>query len=305
MQSGERLEAVKRILERLKSEDWAEIDLTLDSFGLPTNDSWHSSDDKRGYIVAMLRGEDTDKISDLDGYLAGPSSAGGANWEDGPFRLFFSHLAVQRKTAHELKSALRPFGVDAFVAHDDIDPGAEWQHAMERALGSCDALAALLHDGFRESSWCAQEVGFVLGRGLPVVPVKFDLDPYGFFGSVQALPGRTVHTSTLARRIVDVLLKDKRTADRLREAIVSALEGARSFAQANMLVKLLAEEPEKVTPDQLQRLRQAEKENREVSGAFEVEAALGAIERVVGVATPWAASPTATRGGYAYDEEPF
>jgi len=126
-----------------------------------------------------------------------------------------------------------------FVAHEDINPGKEWQYEIEKALRSCHALAALLRKGFRESDWCAQEVGFVLGRGLPVVPIKFDLNPYGFFGSVQALPGTGLEIKVLARKIVDVLLNDKRTSESLRDSFVEALIEARSFDQANTLAGLL------------------------------------------------------------------
>jgi hypothetical protein len=34
-------------------------------------------------------------------------------------------------------------------------------------LHSCDALVGILHEGFRESPWCDQEVGIVLGREKP------------------------------------------------------------------------------------------------------------------------------------------
>ena len=308
MDPGERIAAIRRISNRLGAEDsWADVDLILESFGMPVRDEWDNND-KESYVRAMIRHAEDKKLGDLDRYLVEQGSADEVQWEEGHFRLFLTHLAAHKKWAHELKSALHMHGVDAFVAHDDIEPGKKWQHEIELRLVSCDALAALLHKGFKESNWCAQEVGFVLGRGLPVVPVKFDLDPYGFFGAVQALPGGTVEPKVVARRIVDVLLSDKRTGDRLREALVQALEGAGSFNQAKVLARLLAEEPHKVTPDQLQRLRKAQKENSQVAEAYGVEASLSAIEAVVTVATPMAAPPLRLRrvgGGYAYDEEPF
>lgn len=305
MERGDRIAAIRRISTRLGAEDsWAEVDLILESFGMPVKDEWDDND-KESYVRQMIRYAGDTDLAELDKYLSGHGSAEDVQWEEGHFRLFLTHLAGHKKAAHELKSALRVYGVDAFVAHDDIEPGKKWQHEIELHLVSCNALAALLHTGFKESNWCAQEVGFVLGRGLPVVPVKFDLDPYGFFGAVQALPGATLEPKRLARRIVEVLLNDKRTTDRLRETLVQSLENAGSFNQAKVLARLLAEEPDKVTPDQLKRLRKAQKENSQIAEAYGVESALGTIEAAVTVATPMAPSPPARFVSYMTDEEPF
>ncbi len=65
-------------------------------------------------------------------------------WQTGLFRLFLSHTHVYKANAHRLKVALRKYSIDAFVAHDDIEPTKEWQLEIERALWTADALAALL-----------------------------------------------------------------------------------------------------------------------------------------------------------------
>ena len=50
-----------------------------------------------------------------------------------------------------------------------------------------DAFAALMTEGFHDSDWTDQEVGFALARGVPVIAVKLGRDPYGFLGKFQAL----------------------------------------------------------------------------------------------------------------------
>jgi hypothetical protein len=93
-------------------------------------------------------------------------------------------LAEKKVFANEVKMALLFYGIDSFVAHEDIVGGAEWLQQIRIALHSCDALVGILHEGFRESPWCDQEVGIVLGREKPVIPLSMDLLPYGFFGTV-------------------------------------------------------------------------------------------------------------------------
>jgi hypothetical protein len=87
-------------------------------------------------------------------------------WEPQHFRLFLCHLASFKKTTAALQSALRRFGISAFVAHVDIEPTREWQDEIEAGLWSMDALAAILIPGFKESNWTDQEVGIAVGRGV-------------------------------------------------------------------------------------------------------------------------------------------
>ncbi|MYF45467.1 MAG: toll/interleukin-1 receptor domain-containing protein [Rhodobacteraceae bacterium] len=298
MLPGQRIDIIKRVATRLVAEsDWTIIDLVLEQFGFTTLNSWNG--DQFSYVVHILKGGDESRLAGIDQYLMGHSRPGDEPWENEGFRLFLTHVDSQKQAAHSLKSCLRYFGIDAFVAHADIQPGKEWQIAIESALHSCDALAGLLHQGFRESDWCDQEVGIALGRGVPVVPIHFDLHPYGFFGTVQALNNAATQLpKTLARNLVLVLLDDKRTSEKLTQAIVDQLSNATSYDQANTLSRILAEKTPLLSREQVEQLRNAEKENSQLQGAYDFERNLSSIEAKI----------EATRGlygNYDYDEEPF
>lgn len=298
MQPGERVVIIKRIATRLAAEDdWAEIDLVLEQFGFRTLNRWDG--DAKSYVLYLIRKEQDSKLKALDQYLMGHNRPDDEPWEEDAFRLFITHLAKHKRDAHSLKSNLRFYGVDGFVAHDDIRPGKEWQLVIESALHTCDALVGLLHNGFRESDWCDQEVGFALGRGVPAVPIHFDLYPYGFFGSVQAIINAgTQEMKGLARRLILILLHDKRTAEKITEALVGQLANARSFDQANKLSGLLASDALLLTREQVARLRTAEKTNGELQGAFDFDSNVSAIEAKLHASTP----QTPARD---YEEEPF
>jgi len=169
---------------------------------------------------------------------------------------------------------------------------------IEAALHSSKALVALLHSGFRESNWCDQEVGIAFGHGIPAIPVKYDIDPYGFLGTVQAIVNGPQSAFDIAKHIVQILLADKRTAADLTEAIVTRLEGSWSYAQSNQLSTLLADHAGAMTWEQVQRLRRAQKINGQVREAFDVESALARIEGQV-------VAPSANLAVQYDGEEPF
>ncbi len=286
MQPGERIAIIKRIATRLGAEDdWAEIDLVLEQFGFPTEWQWDGT--AKSYVLHCIKNDDDAKLTALDQYLMGHARPDEEPWEEGKFHLFLTHVAKHRAIAHALKSHLGFYGIDTFVAHEDISPGKEWQLVIESALHSCDALGAALHDGFRESDWCDQEVGFALGRGVPVVPIQFDLYPYGFFGSVQAITNAgALEMKALGRNLMLILLHDKRTADKLAEAMVEELVSASSYDQANRLSALLASEAPLLSRDQIDRLRKAKKSNTQLDGAFDFDGNVSAIEAKVAATEP-------------------
>jgi hypothetical protein len=181
---SKRIHLMKEIAERLGAEPWAIIDLTLKQFALPWTDQWSGSNE--AYVIEMVEKAPDETLVELAQHLGfalevSPSShIEPAFWRKGMFRLFISHLAVHRKWAGEFQTALLPYGISGFVAHNDIEPTTEWQNQIETALSTCDALIALLHEKFHESKWTDQEVGFAMGRGVPVYSVHFGEAPYGF-----------------------------------------------------------------------------------------------------------------------------
>lgn len=78
-------------------------------------------------------------------------------WANGYFRLFISHLTKYKIAARNLKICMKEYGIDCFVAHEDIQVLKEWEIEIENALFSMDALCAIVTPDFRNSDWCEQE----------------------------------------------------------------------------------------------------------------------------------------------------
>lgn len=306
VRAAERIRLINNCAERLRDYGWADIDFILGQVGARTSERWDWDGDVRdakfAYVREMLGSSSyDDPITDLDEYLsAEPPEPEVADtpWEgDGTFRVFLSHLAQHKAEATAIKSALAFYGLDAFVAHQDIEPGSEWQQTILGALRTCHALVALLHDGFRDSNWCDQEVGYAMGRGIPAIPVRLTINPYGFLGSFQAVKGTNVEPDAIAREIATILIRDKRTADAVTNAVVHRLVHAYSFNQANELSGLLATHTGSVTWEHVDALTAARRRNGELQGAFHFLNHLSTIKAAL--PQPAKAKPEAT-----YDE-PF
>jgi hypothetical protein len=153
-------------------------------------------------------------------------------WPEGHLRLFISHIAKYKGKASLLSKNLLQYGVVGFVAHEDIEPTKEWEDEIRSALSSCDALTCLLTEGFNESKWTDQEVGFAIGRGLLVIPVRLGIDPYGFISRFQGMPGRSDGMLQIASDLASILAKHAFTKDRMAAALVTRFEESNSFREA-------------------------------------------------------------------------
>src|SRR5437588_2571456 len=101
-------------------------------------------------------------------------------WEPGRVRLFVSHRHPDAQFLGDVKVDLVPYGIDAFLAHDDLRPNVLWLEEILAALQTCHLLAAYLSAGFGDSEWTDQEVGFACGRGLPIIAMMAGAAPHGF-----------------------------------------------------------------------------------------------------------------------------
>lgn len=159
-----------------------------------------------------------------------------------------------------LKEELKLYGISCFVAHEDIHPTKEWQIEIENALDSMDAFVALLTDGFHDSLWTDQEMGFAFARGVPIVPVKLGKDPYGFIGKFQAL---SCSWMTTAKEIVKILAKHERMVN----ALIIAIKNCENFDNGNALAEILPS-IDKLSPQQERDLLDAFNTNEQVSSSF-------------------------------------
>lgn len=181
-------------------------------------------------------------------------------WGEAGYRVFLSHKTEVKKETAELKEQLRMFGVSCFVAHEDIRPTKAWQDEIENALTTMDAFVALLTEDFHRSLWTDQEVGFALGRSVPIISVKLGKNPYGFIGKFQALScGWKAAPLGIAQLLV--------TESGMLDAYCTAASHCENFEMGNKLAELL---PfiQRLSKSQANHLCAAFNNNSELRGSF-------------------------------------
>lgn len=283
--ASKRISLLKEISDRLQVEDWPLIDLTLSQFGLPTSEVWQGN--KYAYVLEMCKSAPDDTLIELSqhvGYILEEAPKVGIDppfWRKRMFRLFISHLSSEKVFAAELQEALLNYGISGFVAHNDIEPTLEWQTQIETALATADSLVALLHPAFHKSNWTDQEIGFAMGRGLPVFAVRFGQDPYGFIGRFQGFTGGGKTADALAKELFDSYRNNKQTQKRMAEVLVNLFEDSGSFASAKTRIGYL-EDLESWDPAFVPRLEAMVESNSQISGSW------GVPERVQKLAKKWA-----------------
>lgn len=285
LSASKRIALIKEVTSRLQAEEWPLVDITLTQFGLPTSEYWQG--DKFSYVLEMCKNAADDTLIELAqhvGYLLEEIPKPGIDppfWRKRMFRLFISHLSSEKVFAAELQEELLSYGISGFVAHNDIEPTLEWQTQIETALATADSLVALLHPNFHQSNWTDQEIGFAMGRGLPVFAVRFGQDPYGFIGRFQAFTGGDKTAAVLARELFDAYRKNKQTQRRMAEVLVSLFEDCGSFAAAKARIGYL-EQLEVWDSSFVPRLEAALEANSQVASSW------GVPDRVQQLAKKWA-----------------
>jgi hypothetical protein len=123
-----------------------------------------------------------------------------------------------------------------------------------------DALAAIMTEDFHDSNWTDQEVGFALGRHVPVIPLRLGRNPYGFLARIQAL---SCNWDNAAERIVNLLI----THDGMFDAYLQAIRDCESYDNANLLAEILPS-IEELDDDKIAELVDAYNSNSQVSDSY-------------------------------------
>lgn len=181
-------------------------------------------------------------------------------WGDAGFRLFLSHRAQVKKETAELAESLKLYGISAFVAHVQIRPTKVWMDEIEAALATMEMLAALLTSDFHDSEWTDQEIGYALGRNVPVLALSMGVDPKGFVGRFQAAKCDWVKAP---ETIVSSLINFPGYFARY----IETLNSCGSFDMGNVLATPLSG-LEEISLTNAEKLVRAYNDNGEVRGSF-------------------------------------
>ncbi|WP_370169506.1 toll/interleukin-1 receptor domain-containing protein [Sphingobium abikonense] len=190
-------------------------------------------------------------------------------WKPGLARVFISHRDGHKVQARDLSSALEEYGISCFVAHDTIQPMSEWRTEIMKGLQTMEVMLVFLTDDFSESMWCHQEVGFALGKGVPIVSLKLgQKDPPGFISHVQAQRGKIDSPSQSATDLFPLIGKALGRQDRLHEILIGSFVAAPTYIDAKARFERMADSVEKLTEAQCERIIAAFRANDQLHNSM-------------------------------------
>lgn len=265
-----RVQLVLEIAGKLEDESrWDHANIILQTYGVQPLDS-----DQFGPTTAETVSAATDEqLVELAGFygLEVPNEAPAAGVtttveSTRPLFVFASHLAKHKALVHAVSAGLAVYGITLFVAHDSITVDSQWHDEIEKALDRADAGLVFLHEGFRESSWCDQEVGWLLGRHVPVMALRFDTDPYGPLGKHQAQVVRGQTAATIAENTIDRIAAKPELAPGFGASLVAAMARSTRFATTDAIWKHLRV-LRSLDGNQCAQLLEATKENNQIHWA--------------------------------------
>lgn len=167
--------------------------------------------------------------------IAEPSSY----WKVGFYKVFISHVSKYKESASNLKLMLEPYGISAFVAHEDIKPSKEWEVEIEKALFSMNALCAILTPDFNESCWCDQECGYAFGRNVLTIPINKGQLPYGMFGKIQAIKSEGKNAQQIAENVFNAIIDNDKSRIDYTHMLMNLILNNKSEELINQWISVL------------------------------------------------------------------
>lgn len=272
-----RVALLRQLRERLIELPSADVDLfllALDAEPIGSDgweDDWNYSptrDDRRRIIADRLNQLQTSQLAEfaegiravIDQEAPAPQSPTAA---PRPLNLFASHLHEQAEFVSSVSDILLDRGIRLFVAHEHIRPGDEWAQTIQLNLTQADGGVAFVRPRFIESTWCDQEVGWLLGRAVPVVALRFGQDPYGPLGLVQGIPAEGRSASDVAGAIVEWASGRPRLQRAVIASAVSALRRSPRFSTTDTLWSTIASATD-LTQEEVAAVLEAVRDNDQV-----------------------------------------
>lgn len=160
-------------------------------------------------------------------------------WKVGYYKVFISHLSKYKSSASNLKLMLEPYGISAFVAHEDIKPTKEWEVEIEKALFSMNALCAILTPDFNKSSWCDQECGYAFGRNVLTIPIDKGQLPYGMFGKIQAVKSEGKNAQQIADSVFNAIVDNDKSRAEYTHTLMNLILNNKSEEVVNQWISVL------------------------------------------------------------------
>ncbi len=263
---------IKQLFARLMVEEIIDM---MDRSGLPKSAKKGCFRDD--YLPSRLATANAHQLASLKAILKtrlGNQEAQGLPQLNGlqshiKFNVFISHGVEDGEFAADLKQNLEFGGINCFAGFADGELDAKMLEAIITGLDNADVLVSLNSEDSSGSAICNQEIGFALGKELPVISLNLGASLQGLLSPLPSLDSCSFDTDkNIALKIIDQMLQypqiGPKLTDVLVERLVTCASPVDSFRIIGFCRKALAFSKD-MTASQLYELRKAARENDQIA----------------------------------------
>lgn len=178
---------------------------------------------------------------------------------------FISYAHGDRHIAGQVKKEFADYGINSFLAHEDVEPTVQWQTEITKNLKACTLFVPLISTRFRDSKWTDQEVGMAVAWNKKIAPLMIDATaPYGFINKYQAT---RIDTSNVQPQLLSVIAKladDTKLGANVTEGLIQAFANSSNYDAAERRANAILEKANTLSTDQLNKIIEASSKNNQI-----------------------------------------
>lgn len=191
-------------------------------------------------------------------------------------KIFISYSQEDKELAGNLKRSFEEYdNIVCFIAHDDIEPGSEWEKEILSNLASSNVFMPLQTENLKQSFWCQQEAGMAIAKKIKVVPLipnHGGIDPIGFYARFQGFKIKThdLRGSVKLWLINEGIIVRDDNHDEIEKRII-IFEASNSWAEAYTNIRSLMELEAKFSKADILRIAKIATENDQILSSFKAQ----------------------------------
>lgn len=182
-----------------------------------------------------------------------------------PIKAFISYQTSDKEIAGKIKEILSDFGIDSFLAHEDITISEEWRDTIINNLKESSLFICLLSKKYLKSSFCLQESGIAYILNIPIIPLSLDgtISP----GFIEKFQSKKIEKTPFIYDLIPGMLNFKKTKSKGIEIIIELISDSGCFKNAESNFELIIDILADLSKSQAEKLIDAILNNDQVFGA--------------------------------------